>query len=114
MDIEEIKQFVKAGYTKEEIERLEASAPSQQGSNENTATVPDDQTAGKVEGNAGAENAGAVAPDVMATLKSLTDTVNGLNETVKAMQALNVKGAQTGETGKKGVDEVMKSFIEKL
>ena len=114
MDIEEIKQFVKAGYTKEEIEKLEASASSQQGSGESSETATDDKSTAKDENSAGAEKAGAVAPDVMVTLKSLTDTVNGLNETVKAMQALNVKGAQTPETGKKGVDEVMKSFIEKL
>ena len=114
MDIETKLKFINAGYTKEDIEKLETASTDESGRTESADNGSDNETKGKVENSERSENAGAVAPEIEATLKSLTETVNGLTETVKAMQNLNIKGASTESTDKKGVDEVMKSFIESL
>jgi len=115
MDIETIKKLVDAGYTKEEIEALESAGNEGAGAAENDAGESagnENEGAGKIEGNAGAENAGAVNTD--AAIKALTDTVNALTNTVKAMQEHNANSASGGKPEKAGVDEVMKSFIDTL
>ena len=116
MDIEEIKALVKAGYTKEDIEKLEtvgggvSTGAAGNGAGEDAGN--DHEGAGKIEGNAGEENAGAVNTD--AAIKALTDTVNALTNTVKAMQEHNANSASGGKPEKSSVDEVMKSFVDAL
>ena len=113
MDIETITKLIDAGYTKEEISALESGAAG----NENGAgNEPHNEGAGKVEGNANEENAGKVnnLADFGAALEALTNTVNGLTTTVKAMQDANVKNASGGKTEPSTVNDVMKSFIDTL
>lgn len=116
MDNETILKLVNAGYTKEEIEKIETvgggngAGAAENGAGENAGN--ENEGAGKIEGNAGAENAGAVNTD--AAIKALTDTVNALTNTVKAMQEKNAATATGGKPEKTGVDEVMKSFIDAL
>ena len=119
MDIETITKLIDAGYTKKEISALESGTSNSSGAagNENGAgNEPHNEGAGKNEGNANEENAGKVnnPADFGAALEALTNTVNGLTTTVKAMQDANVKNASGGKTEKSTVDDVMKSFIDTL
>lgn len=113
MDIETITKLIDAGYTKEEIKAFESAG------NENAGAAGDEGAGNEGAGNenagnenAGAENAGAVNTD--AAIKALTETVNALTNTVKAMQEKNANTATGGKPEKSGVDEVMKSFIDTL
>lgn len=113
MDIETITKLLDAGYTKAEIDAMQGtdSAGSQTDETAGKNPAPTDEE----QGNAGAENAGAVKDDVAEMLKTLTDTVNGLTTTVKALQDANAKGAKTDSA--KPTDEIkaaMDSFIAKL
>lgn len=116
MDIETISKLLDAGYTKEEIAKYESGAESANAGNENGNDVPKgNEDAGNEQSGAGAENAGTINGDVSEVLKTLTETVNGLTATVKAMQDANAKGAHTDNP--KGTDAIkaaMDSFIEKL
>ena len=116
MDIEEIKAFIKAGYTKEDIEKLETVGGGDDTGAAGNESGADDgnhnDNAGKEQGNAGAENAGAVNTD--AAIKALTETVNALTNTVKAMQTKNAESATGGKPDKNSVDDVLKSFVDSL
>ena len=119
MDIETITKLLDAGYTKADIDKLQGADVAGSEGAEGTGETGTQGDAGAGEtgaqGNAGTENAGAVNDDVAAMLKTLTDTVNGLTTTVKALQDANAKGART-ESGK-ATDEIkaaMDSFIAKL
>ena len=111
MDIEQITKLIDAGYTKADIDKMQAG---EQGGNE------PDESAGK-ETKAEPKNESGAAPenenkvtDIDATIKALTETVSGLTETVKAMQAANLAGAKTSGNEDKTVNDVMKSFIDTL
>ena len=111
MDIEQITKLIDAGYTKADIDKMQAG---EQGGNE------PDESAGK-ETKTETKNETVVAPenenkvtDIDATIKALTETVSGLTETVKAMQAANLAGAQTNSNEDKTINDVMQSFIDKL
>lgn len=111
MDSEQIIKLLDAGYTKADIDKMDVK--------------PDSKENGTPDNTAGSEGAGSaenkeekkeVKKDLSAdeAIKALTETVNNLTETVKAMQAKNVAGATGGKTEAKTVDEVMQSFIENL
>lgn len=115
MDIEQITKLIDAGYTKADIDAMQAgnggSPETKQGAEEK------DQTAGKGESGTAPENENKVtnnATNFDSALKALTETVTGLTETVKAMQAANVAGAQTNGGGDKTINDVMNSFIDTL
>lgn len=113
MDIEKIEKFIDAGYTKEDIERMSAG-----GNAEGIQTADEHGAEGAKPGESkesGAENPthdNAVSNEM---LKTLTDTVVGLQETVKALQAQNVSAAKSAspKTGDK-IKEAMDSFIATL
>lgn len=112
MDIETITKLLDAGYTKDEIAKLQTvdNASGETDENAGKANPPE----GEKSGNAGAENAGAVT-DVSEVLKTLTDTVNGLTATVKAMQDANAGAASTDSPKSSDkVIEAMQSFINTL
>lgn len=109
MDIEQITKLIDAGYTKADIDKMQAG---EQGGNE------PDKSAGtepktKDESGSAPENENKVT-DIDATIKALTETVSGLTETVKAMQAANLAGAQTKNNEDKTINDVMQSFINTL
>lgn len=114
MDIETITKLIDAGYTKEEIEKFETVGGG------NGAGAAENEGAGNESaGNEGAgnESAGDESSQNLntdAAIKALTDTVNALTNTVKAMQEKNANSASGGKPETKGVDEVMKSFIDTL
>ena len=111
MDIETITKLLDAGYTKADIDKLQGT------DNAGSEGAEGAEGAGETgaQGDAGTKNAGAVNGDVAEMLKTLTDTVNGLTTTVKALQDANAKGAKTDNP--KATDEIktaMDSFIAKL
>lgn len=111
MDSEQIIKLLDAGYTKADIDKMDAK--------------PDQKEGGTPDNTAGSEGAGSpenkeekkeVKKDLSAdeAIKALTETVNSLTETVKAMQANNINGAKGGKAETNTIEDVMKSFIEKL
>lgn len=111
MDIEQISKLIDAGYTKADIDKMQAG---EQGSNEpDKSAGKETKTEPKNESGAAPENENKVT-DIDATIKALTETVSGLTETVKAMQAANLAGAQTKSNEDKTINDVMKSFIDTL
>ena len=113
MDIETITKLLDAGYTKEEIAQFEtvgggdgAGAAGNEGAGNENKDTPEEQAGKETE---------VKKDDVSEMLKALTDTVNGLTTTVKALQDANAKGAKTDSA--KPTDEIkaaMDSFIAKL
>lgn len=111
MDIEQITKLIDAGYTKADIDAMQAGNG---GSSEtDKGAGKEDQAENKNESGAAPENENKVT-DIDATIKALTETVSGLTETVKAMQAANVAGAQTNNNEDKTINDVMQSFISTL
>lgn len=116
MEIETITKLLDAGYSKAEIDALESGAKSAGAGNEGGNDVsPDTAPAEHGEESAAEVKKIETNVDINAAITALTDTVNGLTATVKAMQDANAKGAHTDSP--KGTDAIkaaMDSFIEKL
>ena len=80
MDIETITKLLDAGYTKAEIDGLQACHDAGGTLDENAGKT--DTTTSGIEGNAGAENASEVKTDLAAIVANLTKSVDGLKDTV--------------------------------
>ncbi len=115
MDIETITKLIDAGYTKEEIKALE-SAGNEGAGNEGAGNegAGNESAGNEGAGNESAGNESSQNLNTDAAIKALTDTVNALTNTVKAMQEHNANSASGGKPEKSSVDEVMKSFIDTL
>lgn len=107
MDSEQIIKLLDAGYTKADIDKMESKPDSKE------SGTPDNPsgTETKTDPETKEEKKEISADDA---IKALTETVNSLTGTVKAMQAKNINGATGGKAEAKTVDDVMKSFIENL
>lgn len=110
MDIEKIEKFIDAGYTKAEIDALLSGGDigQVQGTDEHN------EGSGTLKAPEGPEapKADAVTEEM---LKTLTSTVEGLQETVKALQAANVKNADSGSSKVSDpIKETIDSFISEL
>ena len=112
MDVETITKLLDAGYTKEEIDKMEAGPGAEQSPENGGAN----ETAGEDHGDAGQENASQVVTNVeiTAAIEALTNTVTGLKETVKAMQANNANAAATDKPKKDSIGEAIAGFMESL
>lgn len=113
MDIETITKLIDAGYTKEEIAKLEGGAGDQTGPSGGEDHAP----AGEEQGASGSENAGKVegSETMNAAIEALTKTVQGLENTVKAMQQNNVNSANSNTAhGTDKIKDAMDSFINAL
>ena len=92
MELERIEKLVNAGYTKAEIDAMSADVK------------PEAQPEAQPENNS-----------VDASLKALTDIVNGLSNTVKEMQAANATQATTDKPNAgDAIKATIDSFIETL
>ena len=109
MDIETITKLIDAGYTKEEIEKFETV-----GGGNGAGAAGNEGAGNEGAGNESTGNESSQNLNTDAAIKALTDTVNALTNTVKAMQEHNANSASGGKPEKAGVDEVMKSFIDTL
>ena len=108
MNVETITKLIDAGYTKEEIKAFESAG------NEGEESAGNEGAGNASEGNESEGNEGAQGLNTDAAIKALTDTVNALTNTVKAMQEHNANSASGGKPEKTSVDEVMKTFIDTL
>lgn len=105
MNIETITKLIDAGYTKAEIGKMEAT-------NEEVKTeeVKNEEVKTEV-----VKNEEVKTDDAMELIKTLTATVEGLSNTVKAMQDANAEGAQTKSATKgDAIMDTINSFIETL
>lgn len=114
MDIETITKLLDAGYTKAEIDAMQNADNAGGASDENSGA--DNTQAGEIKGNGNAENAEQVnnPVDISVAVEALTNTVKGLQETVKAIQTANVAGASSTGVKDTSVDDAMKSFLKTL
>ena len=108
MDVETITKLLDAGYSKDEIAALESAGktPDEGAGNEGAGN--------EGAGNEGGEDKGAQNVSTDDAIKALTETVNALTNTVKAMQESNANKATGGKPEKSSVDEVLKSFVDSL
>lgn len=110
MEINEVLELVKAGYTAEEIKAMNA----------NTETEPKPEVEPKEVEVIGAKSVTEPTenkvPDFEAQIKAMTETINNLNTTVKALQENNQKTATipANDNAPKSADEVIKGFIENM
>lgn len=112
MDNETIIKLVNAGFTKEEIAKMDAGAPDESAGDSAGENLPKgNEDAGEKQGAPSAEH----ESEIDKTIKALTDTVAGLTATVKAMQDANIKGASTDKpTGTDALKDTIDSFIKTL
>lgn len=112
MDIETITKLIDAGYTKAEIDAMQAGHDSGDSTDENAGeTTPD---AGEKQSAPNEKNASEVnnPVEITAAIEALTNTVAGLKETVKAMQDKNLANASTDKPKKDSINEAISSFME--
>ena len=108
MEINEVLELVKAGYTAEEIKAMNANAETEpktkvEPKEVDVIDVKTEPTENKV-------------PDFEAQIKAMTETITNLNATVKALQENNQKTATipANDNAPKSADEVIKGFIENM
>ena len=109
MDLESTLKLINAGYTKDEIAAMEAGSTTQEPPKQEQEP-PKQETEQEPP-----KDPASVNGDVAATIKALTETVNGLNSTVKAMQEANAKAAnvQSNNTNDP-IKAAMDSFLQSL
>lgn len=108
MDNEHILKLVEAGFTAEEIRKMEASGTEES----KGQSAPDEQGASNTEhaGEVGKE-LDVINPNVM----ELTQTVKDLTATVKELQAANVDKAKTDKPSVNDtIQDTIKSFMDTL
>lgn len=108
MEINEVLELVKAGYTAEEIKAMNAiTDPEPKTEVEPTQFVVTDVKTEPTENK---------VPDFEAQIKAMTETITNLNATVKALQENNQKTATipADNSVPKSADEVIKGFIENM
>ena len=114
MDIETITKLIDAGYTKAEIDAMQTGHDDGGTTDKNAGeTNPD---AGKEQSTPNEKNASEVNQpvEITAAIEALTNTVAGLQETVKAIQNNNVANASTDKPKKDSINEAINSFMEKF
>lgn len=112
MDIETITKLIDAGYTKAEIDAMQAGHDA--GSEVNKGAGEENPNAGEEQSAPNEENASAVnnPVEITAAIEALNNTVAGLKETVKAMQDKNLANASTDKPKKDSINEAISSFME--
>ena len=101
MNYEETLKLIDAGFTADEIRKM---------AEEGTPGPQDKPGTAEELGAGSAEHAGKVEPEVSEEVKALSAEIAKLNETVKLMQAENVKNARTGSA--QGAPDPVKEHID--
>ena len=115
MDIEKIEKFIDAGYTKEDIEKMLQGGNDDGGKSEGLQEEDKKRVeSGKPENSKESCADNAPHDSTIEMVKALTETVNSLKDTVKAMQNNNAEKADSGRKPKDEIEDVMKSFIDTL
>ena len=101
MNYEETLKLINAGFTADEIRKM---------AEEGTENAEGKTDTGNESGAGSAEHESKVEPEVSEEVKALSAEIAKLNETVKLMQAENVKNARTGSD--KGATDPVKEHID--
>lgn len=104
MNGEEILKLIDAGFSADEIRKMQTETSGESSNEEQTQ---EEQTTGEVK----PESDKVINTDFM---DSITKAVSDLTDKVKAIQESNVKGAREPERKDLSTDEVIKSFIESM
>ena len=104
MNGEEILKLIDAGFSADEIRKMQTETS---GESSNERQTQEEQTTGEVK----PETDKDINTDFM---DSITKAVSDLTDKVKAIQESNVKGAREPERRDLSTDEVIKSFIESM
>lgn len=113
MEIEKIEKFIDAGYTKEEINALLSGGNAegiQKKNEDGNGSAEHEESKEQGAGNQTHDQ----SLEITATLQALTTTVKGLQDTVKAIQAANVKTAATPTPKTDEIKSIMDTFINSL
>lgn len=112
MDIETITKLIDAGYTKAEIDAMQAGHDA--GREADKGAGEENQNAGEEQNTPNEKNASEVnnPVEITAAIEALNNTVAGLKETVKAMQDKNLANASTDKPKKDTINEAISSFME--
>ena len=110
MNIEKIEKFIDAGYSKQEIDEMLKGNDAHE---DESAGAGEQEKQEQGEADKTHESA-LTADDMLKSIEALTKTVDGLTNTVKAMQEANVNNANGGRAGTDTVGEVINSFIKEL
>lgn len=113
MTNEEALELTKKGFTAEEIRALGWKAETEpEPNNEGSNGGDQSNNESKVE----TEKAPEINTDFMDAIKKMSETVDGLTKTVKALQENNQKTATIPDNDNvpKSADEVIKGFIENM
>lgn len=109
MTYEETIKLVNAGYTKAEIESMERASAGTEGtkSDSNEQGASDQTHEGAVDAN--------ISEDIAKVFKPLQEEIKNLGSTVKALQEINLKNAQSespnkGDSVKNTIDEFLKTL----
>ena len=106
MDANTILELVRAGYTKDEIEKMVAKPEE---SSESDKTVSGEQSETTTAHDIPIDNS------IGDILKPLQEEIAKLGETVKAIQDSNIKNASTDSPKKdESIKEIMDGFISQL
>lgn len=108
MKVEDTLKLLDAGYTREEILKMETQGAESAGENEDPKPEESEE-----QNKDHSENQGAVDANTQ-IFNDLTNSIKELRETVSKMQNANIKGAEGGKPEDKTVEDVMKSFIENM
>ena len=101
MNVEETLRLIEAGFTADEIREM-AKAGTE---NPETKQDPIEEP-----GAGSSEHESKVTPEVSEEVKALTAEVAKLTDTVKVMQAENIKNARTGSS--KGATDPVQEHID--
>jgi hypothetical protein len=107
MTPEQILKLIEAGYTKADIEKMEA------GKDDPGKEDPGKDDPGKED--PGKDDPGKNAPDTNTeTMAELLKSVQGLTETVKGLQEQNIKNAQQPPEDHKGFSDLVADFTKDM
>lgn len=113
MDAQKIEKFIDAGYTKEEIDLL-FKDPKVDPEKKDPEPDQDKKDPAPDQGKKDPEPDKNSHENFAEAIKTLTDSMSALQNTIKEMQKANIDGAKTDSGKKDSINEVMQSFIEKL
>ena len=101
MNYEETLKLIDAGFTADEIRKL---------AEEGTTDTETKTDSGNESGAGSAEHAGKIDPEPSEEVKALSAEIAKLTETVKLMQAENIKNARTDSA--QGAPDPVKEHID--
>ena len=108
MRVEDTLKLLDAGYTREEILKMETQGEESTGENKDSEHEESEE-----QDKNPSEDQSAVNTNKQ-IFNDLTNSIKELRETVSKMQSANIKGAEGGKPEDKSVEDVMKSFIENM